>query len=104
MSTFDFSTSDSVIVLTKGERDVETLETPAKFELGFVGMLASRQRVRDDLARLRKGGVSEQFVSSLRAPVGASMGAATAPEIVLRIMAEAVAAKYDKDVLGNAPS
>lgn len=96
IATFAFTNSDSVVVLTKGERDAETLKELSVFKLRYVGMLASRQRVREDLAKLRKIGVKEQFLSSLRAPVGADIGAVTASEIALSIMAEVVAAKYGK--------
>jgi len=98
ISTFDFSESDSVVVLTRGERDAETLRALSKFGLRYVGMLGSRQRVREDLAQLRKLGVSDEFLSRLRAPVGADIGAITAPEIALSIIAELIAAKYGKEV------
>jgi len=96
---FQFTNTDSVVVLTKGERDVETLTALSNFKLRYVGMLGSRQRVREDLAKLRDAGVSNQFISSLRAPIGADIGAVTAPEIALSILAEIVARKYGKDVL-----
>ncbi len=99
LGTFDFASSDSVVVLTKGERDVETLLALSRFKLRYVGMLTSRQRVSEDVAKLRKAGAKEQFIQSLRAPVGADIGAVTAPEIALSIMAEVVAAKYGKEVL-----
>jgi xanthine dehydrogenase accessory factor len=102
LRTFAFSNTDSVIVLTKGERDVETLLALSRSKLRYVGMVASRQRVREDLAKLRKAGAEEQFIGSLRAPVGADIGAVTAPEIALSIMAEVVAAKYGKDILRKA--
>jgi xanthine dehydrogenase accessory factor len=102
LSKFDFSSSDSVVVLTKGERDIETLQALSKFRLRYVGMLGSRQRVREDLAKLRKMGTKEEFISSLRAPVGADIGAVTAAEIALSIMAEVIAVKYGKDVLRKA--
>jgi xanthine dehydrogenase accessory factor len=102
LGTFAFSSSDSVVVLTRGERDFETLQALAKCKLRYVGMVASRQRVREDLARLRKEGAKEQFISSLRAPAGADIGAVTAAEIALSIMAEVVASRYGKDVLRKA--
>jgi xanthine dehydrogenase accessory factor len=98
IGTFPFTNTDSVVVLTKGERDVETLQALFRFKLRYVGMLASRQRVREDLVNLRKKGVKEQFLASLMAPVGADIGAVTASEIALSIMAEVVAAKYGKGV------
>ena len=102
LGTFGFNASDSVVVLTKGERDVETLKALSMFRVRYVGMLASRQRVRDDVEKLRKAGVNERFISSLRAPVGAAIGAVTAPEIALSVMAEVVAAKYGKEVVPKA--
>ncbi len=102
LSTFPFANTDSVVVLTRGERDVGTLKALSKFALRYVGMLGSRQRVRDDLAKLREAGVREQFISSLRAPIGTDIGAVTATEIALSILSEIVAAKYGKEVLRKA--
>ena len=95
---FEFANADSVVVLTHGERDVATLKALSKFKLRYVGMLASRRRVREDLAELRKLKVGEGFLSSLRSPAGVDVGAITAQEIALSIMAEITAAKYGKDV------
>lgn len=95
---FGFFESDSVVVLTKGERDVEVLQTLSKFKIRYVGLLASSQRAMADLAKLREVGVPEQFISSLRTPVGADIGALTPVEIGLSIMAEIVAVKYGKNL------
>ncbi len=99
LASFPFATSDSVVVLTHGERDVEILQKLSGFKLRYIGMLASRQRARDGLANLRKAGVKEQFVASIRTPIGADIGAVTAPEIALSVMTEVVAAKYGKEVV-----
>jgi xanthine dehydrogenase accessory factor len=101
LGSFDFASSDSVIVLTRGARDIGTLQTLSRFKLRYVGLLASRQRARENAARLREAGVSEQFVSSLRSPVGTDIGAVTPNEIALSIMSEVVAEKYGRDVLGK---
>ncbi|MDG6987712.1 MAG: XdhC family protein [Nitrososphaerota archaeon] len=93
---FAFSDSDSVIVLTKGARDVETLEALSKFKLRYVGLMASAQRAKDNLAQLKKDGVPEAFLSSLRTPVGLDIGAITPTEIALSIIAEVVADRYGK--------
>jgi xanthine dehydrogenase accessory factor len=99
LGTFPFAGTDSVVVLTKGERDVETLTALSKYKLRYVGMLGSRQRVREDLLKLKEAGVGEQFISTLRAPIGADIGAVTAPEIAMSVLAEIVAAKYGKEVI-----
>jgi len=102
IGSFNFSSSDSVVVLTHGERDVEILQALSKSKLRYIGMLASRQRTRDDITKLREAGVDERFISSLRAPVGADIGAVTASEIALSIMAEIVGTKYGKEVVPKA--
>jgi xanthine dehydrogenase accessory factor len=103
IGTFDFGTTDSVVVLTRGERDLETLQKLSKFKLRYVGMLSSRRRVTENIAKLRALGVRDEFLGSLRAPAGADIGAITAAEIALSIVAEIVAGKYSKDVIHMAP-
>lgn len=101
LSQFQFQQGDSVIVLTKGERDVETLTKLSKSHAKYVGMMASRQRAADDLKELRKAGVSAEYLSQIRTPAGADMGALTPSEIALSIMAEIVANKYGKSLPGK---
>ncbi len=93
---FPFSASDSVVVLTKGERDVKTLETLTRKGVRFVGIMASAQRIRDDLEALRKSGVPEPLIQSIHAPIGADIGAVTPEEIALSIMADVTATRRGK--------
>ncbi|MGP8124948.1 MAG: XdhC family protein [Nitrososphaerales archaeon] len=88
--------ADSIVVLTKGARDVGVLEALSKFRPRFVGLLASGRRAKDDIDQLAGRGVDKEFVSRIRAPVGADIGAVTPAEIALSIMSDIVAAKYDK--------
>jgi len=89
---------DSVVVLTKGERDAAVLEALSKSDARFVGFLASRSRLRKNIDELRSRGVAEAFLARLHAPVGLDIGAKTPPELALSILADVVATKYDKDV------
>lgn len=96
LGKFEFRESDSVIVLTKGARDVEILSALSKVKLRYVGIMASKQRSIEDLEELRKAKTDEQFVNSIRTPIGADMGSVTPPEIALSILAEVVATRYGK--------
>ena len=96
IDSLGFTGSDSVVVLTRGGRDVEILEELSKFSPNYVGLLASVQRVKENVVKLRQVGVTENFISSLRAPVGADIGAVTPGEIALSIMAEVVASLHGK--------
>jgi xanthine dehydrogenase accessory factor len=66
------------------------LETPA----GYVGMLGSRRRGEAILTLLREEGVPESQLARIRVPIGLDLGARTAPEIALAILAEIVAVRY----------
>ncbi|HTS33806.1 MAG TPA: XdhC family protein [Thermoplasmata archaeon] len=88
---------DYVVVLTKGERDVAVLEAVSRAPVRFVGILASRHRLKQDLDELARRGVSEEFRLSLHAPIGVDIGAKTPEELAVAILAEVLAAKYGKD-------
>ena len=96
LASFQFTASDSVVVLTKGERDVKTLEVLAKKGVRFVGLMASNQRASDDVEELKKRGVAQQFLDSLHAPIGSDIGAVSPEEIALSIMADVTATKRGK--------
>lgn len=89
---------DSVVVLTKGERDVAVLRALADASARYVGLLGSRRRVQKDREELRATGVSDGFVAGLRAPIGIDIGAQSPAEIAVAILAEVIAAKYGKSV------
>ncbi len=89
---------DSVVVLTKGERDVAILQSLSKTKARFVGILASRRRLQKDLDELAKRHVPTEFLKKLHAPIGLDIGAKTPPELALAIMADVVATKYGRDV------
>ncbi|MEM0444820.1 MAG: XdhC family protein [Nitrososphaerota archaeon] len=91
VTELDVGSRDSVIVLTKGERDVKVLEALSRKTPVYVGLVASRKRAERDLELLRSRGVSEEFVSRISTPAGIEIGAKTPAEIALSIMAEIVA-------------
>ncbi len=87
---------DSVVVLTRGERDLAVLSALATVPLRYVGMLGSRHRWAKNREELRSRGIPEQFLAELHAPIGLDIGARSPSEIALAILAEVVAAKYGK--------
>jgi xanthine dehydrogenase accessory factor len=96
LNDFKFAESDTVVVLTKGERDVPTLEALSKRKVRFVGILASLQRVTEDVEELRRRGVPSGFLESLHSPIGVDIGAITPEEVVVSIMADVIATKRDR--------
>jgi xanthine dehydrogenase accessory factor len=97
-TSFPVGDRDSFVVLTKGERDVDILEALSKTNARFVGLLASRRRLKKDLEELERRRVSPDFLRRLHAPIGLDIGARTPPELALAIMADVLATKYGRDV------
>ncbi len=93
---FSFSERDSVVLLTKGAQDVEYLTTLSQAEVRYVGLLASRKRITQNLKELRSKGVSEAFLKRLRAPIGLDIGAISPAELAISILAEVVATKHGR--------
>jgi xanthine dehydrogenase accessory factor len=93
IAKFGFRESDSVVVLTKGARDIPVLEALSHVRVRFVGLLASRRRVLEDLRALAKAGVSRDFLASIHAPVGVDIGAVTPEEIAVSILADILATR-----------
>lgn len=96
--SFPVGERDSFVVLTKGERDADILEALSKTNARFVGLLASRRRLKKDLEELERRGVSKDFLRRLHAPIGLDIGARTPPELAVAIMADVVATRYGRDV------
>lgn len=94
---------DYVVVLTKGERDVAILEALSHTRVKFVGLLASRHRLRQNLTELEKHGVDPAFLRSLHAPIGLDIGARTPEELSLSILSDIVSTKYGKHTDHPAP-
>ena len=96
--TLPIGNRDSIVVLTKGERDVDLLESLSKTDARFVGLLTSRRRLKKDMEELERRKVSKAFLARLHAPIGLDIGARTPPELALAIMADVLATKYGRDV------
>ena len=93
LSEFLFQEDDFVVVLTKGTRDIQVLESISRHKVKYVGLLASKKRIKTDLDALEARGVSGEFLKSIHAPIGLDIGAITPPEISLSIISEIVSIK-----------
>lgn len=90
LSNFEFYPSDSVVVLTKGARDIPILQGLSKVSTRYVGLMASRKRAKSDREQLSEKGVSAEFLERLFTPIGIDIGAITPEEIAMSIMAQVV--------------
>jgi xanthine dehydrogenase accessory factor len=91
-------TSSTFVVLTAHDYkyDIPVLKTVLKTEATYIGLLGSKKRGQSILKFLKESGVEEQSLDRVRVPAGLDIGAQTAPEIALSILAEAFAVKASR--------
>lgn len=88
-------TSSTFVVLTAHDYkyDIPVLKTVLKTEAIYIGLLGSKKRGQAILNFLKESGVDEQALDRVRVPAGLDIGAQSASEIALSILAEAFAVK-----------
>jgi xanthine dehydrogenase accessory factor len=87
----DPGVSPAVVVATQGIWDEEALAAALARDAAYVGLVASPTRANVVRAWLRdEAGIGEDRLAALRAPAGLDLGAETAEEVALSILAELV--------------
>ena len=85
---------DSVILLAHDYKyDLPVLREVLRRDVGYIGLLGSRRRGEAILDFLRHDGFTDEQLARIHVPVGLNIGAETAPEIALAILAESVAVR-----------
>ena len=87
--------SSTFVVLTAHDYkyDLPVLKVVLPRGAAYVGLLGSKRRGHSIKDFLREGGMDQALLDRLHVPTGLDIGAGTAPEIALSILAEAVAIK-----------
>jgi xanthine dehydrogenase accessory factor len=88
-------TSSTFVVLTAHDYkyDLPVLKHVLRTAAGYVGLLGSRRRGQAIMDFLQEAGIDSGVLARLHVPTGLNIGAETAAEIALSILAEAVAVK-----------
>ncbi len=86
-------TTALVLVAHDYKYDLPVLRHALSTPVGYVGLLGSTRRGAAILNLLREDGVSEDALARVRVPIGLDLGAQSASEIALSILAEALAAQ-----------
>lgn len=84
----DGTPDSAAVVVSQGHYDEQALEVLLKASVPYVGLVASRKRGATVRSLLEENGVPG--VAALRSPAGLDLGARTAPEVALSILAEIV--------------
>ena len=91
-------TSSTFVVLTAHDYkyDLPVLKVVLPLRPAYVGLLGSKRRGKAIKEFLLEAGIDQALLDQLHVPTGLAIGADTAPEIALSILAEAVAIKNTK--------
>ena len=92
-------TDAAAVVASQGHYDEQALEGILRHGASYVGLVASRTRGATVKAWLKERGLSG--VDLLRNPAGLDIGARTAPEVALSILAEIVQLHPDQAIAGD---
>ena len=85
------ATTALVLVAHDYKYDVPVLRHALTTPVGYIGLLGSTRRGTAIFNLLREDGVTEEALGRVRVPIGLDLGAQTAPEIALSILAEILA-------------
>jgi len=81
-----------VTIMTFGhEHDRRVLEGLLGRRYAYLGLMGSRAKVARMLADFRRGGIPEEHLAAVRAPIGLAIGSHTPEEIAVSIAAEIIA-------------
>jgi xanthine dehydrogenase accessory factor len=84
----------AIVTLTHDPKlDDPALEVALRSPAFYVGSLGSRRTHAKRMARLTEAGLTQAELDRIHAPVGLDIGAVTAPEIAVSILAQIVAAR-----------
>jgi len=79
-----------VLVATLGERDLDAIEAAVALAPAYLGAITSRKRFAELRETLLARGVPPSVLDAIAAPAGLDIGAKTAEEIALSVMAQIV--------------
>jgi xanthine dehydrogenase accessory factor len=92
----------AVVVASQGHYDEEALQAVLAAPVSYVGLVASRKRAATVRSVLEDRGVSN--LDAIRNPAGLDLGARTAPEVAVSILAEIVQTTPERRSQGTTAS
>jgi xanthine dehydrogenase accessory factor len=87
--------STFVVVVTRGHRfDRDWVEAFVGRWPKYLGMIGSATKVQRTFDAMAEGGVAEELLSKIHAPIGLDIGAETPDEIAVSVVAEMIAVRH----------
>jgi len=92
----------ALVVAAHGRDELQALRLALEVGVPYVGLVASHKRGAGVLGELRADGVSEELLERIDVPAGIAIGARTAVEIALSILAKIVSVRREAPDAGSA--
>ena len=91
LQSLKITPASHLVIVTRGHKHdeiclQEVINQPAR----YIGMIGSRRRTTTIRAHLKHGGISDEWLRRVYAPIGLDIGAQTPEEIAVAILAEIV--------------
>jgi xanthine dehydrogenase accessory factor len=97
--------STYLVIVTRGHRsDEDVLRGAIKTKAKYIGMIGSKKKVTATYRHLLEEGVAVEQLSAIRAPIGLDIGAVTAEEIAVSIVAELIQVRRGHGSIASAKS
>jgi xanthine dehydrogenase accessory factor len=97
LNELPMDSSTYIVILTHDPKfDDPTITAALKGHPRYIGAIGSRKTHRERVARLTAAGIDPTSLQRVHAPIGLDLGAQTAEETALAILAEMVAVRHGK--------
>jgi xanthine dehydrogenase accessory factor len=83
-----------VIMTAEANADEDALRRVVSRPAAYIGMIGSRRKVAVVFEHLREGGISEEALRRVHAPIGLDLGGREPGEVALSVLAEMVAVRH----------
>lgn len=82
-----------IVIATQGAGDLAALTAALATDAPYIAFIGSRSKAKSLRERLLAAGISEEALARLRSPAGLNIGAKTAAEIAISILAELISVR-----------
>ena len=105
ISHLTINRSTYIVIVTRGHRyDEIVLEQLVKTPAKYIGMIGSKRKVLTTYEHLRQRGITNEQLKKVHAPIGINIGAVTAEEIAVSIVAQIIHVRRgENNLLNNKP-
>lgn len=100
LNRLQITSSSFIVIVTRGHRyDEEILERALHTDARYIGMIGSKRKVLTTFEHLLERGIAMEQLKRVHAPMGLEIGAATAEEIGISVVAELIAVRRGQEGL-----